>query len=73
MDQAVYSETLDKDQWLTVFKAEYLRRTGITFEDGGGTAEEAVDRYWPSDCPLDAVLHQIDKYGLDDITSLWGW
>lgn len=71
MDQAVYETTLDQTQWMQVFKAEYLRRTGITWEDGGGTEEEALDRYYPHDCPLDAVMHNMDKYGLDDITDPW--
>lgn len=71
MNKAVYETKLDQTQWIAVFKAEYLRRTGITWEEGGGTEKEALDRYWPHECPLDAVFHQMDKYGLIDVTDPW--
>lgn len=64
---------MTENEWLVKFKAEYLRRTGITFENGGGTNEEAISRYFPNYDPVDAVLHQIEKYGLDDITDNFGW
>jgi len=57
--------------WLSAFKAEYLRRTGITWEDGGHEDEDAK-RYWPESTPEEAVLHQIEKYDLTDITKeIW--
>lgn len=59
---------MDKSEWLAAFKAEYLRRTGITWEDGGQTDEDAIDRYFPDDV-TESVLHQIEKYDLTDITT----
>lgn len=59
---------VERDQWIVAFCSEYLRRTGITVQDGGQSPEEVADRYWPGTCPVDAVLHQIEKYDLDDIT-----
>ena len=70
IDQAVFNKKLDQPSWLKVFNTEFLRRTGITFKDGGGTDEQAL-RYWPRNSPLDAVLHQIEKYELVDMTDPW--
>ena len=72
MNQAVYSITLDQLQWIAVFKEEYKRRTGITWnEDAGRTDEEALDRYFPETCPMDAVFDQMNKYDLVDVTDPW--
>lgn len=63
---------MEKDQWVAEFCAEYQRRVGITIEDAGSSSEEIAERYWPGFTPLEAVLHQIDKYDLMDITE-GGW
>lgn len=64
---------MDQLQWLTIFKAEYERRTGITWNEGAGaTDQDAIERYWPGD-PVDAVEDQIERYGLIDITDGGGW
>jgi hypothetical protein len=58
---------IPREEWLRRFKSEYRRRTGMTWEDSGSTDEDALS-YHPSFSPLSAVLHQIEKYDLIDIT-----
>lgn len=68
MDRDVYSTSLDSQRWLEVFKKEYRRRTGITWnEDAGRTDEEALKYYFPKTCPFDAVHDQIVKYDLVEL------
>jgi len=66
----LYEKSLDKEQWLLVFKAEFRRRTGISIEDAGMDNEQA-QQYWPQTAPLEAVFHQIEKYNLTDLTDSW--
>ena len=64
--------TANGDQWLVAFKAEFLRRTGITWNEGAGNEDEdAIERYFPEDVS-DAVGHYIEKYDMADITET-GW
>ena len=60
--------------WLAKFKAEFLRRTGITWNEGAGLEDkDAIDRYYPDEVG-EAVGHYIEKYDLEDITaSAFGW
>ena len=64
-------ETLVQRAWLIDFKAEFLRRTGITWEEGGNTDQDAIDRWcFHGDVtdPNIAVSFHIEKYELTDIT-----
>jgi hypothetical protein len=61
----------NKDEWFKAFEKEYVRRTGMkSFQDGGGAKEEAIKMYYnnASYSVKDAVLQQIEKYDLMDIT-----
>lgn len=64
---------MNEQEWLVAFKAEFLRRTGITWnEDAGLEDSDAINRYFPEDVS-DAVGQHIIKYDLDDVTELpWG-
>jgi hypothetical protein len=54
---------------LKAFKAEFLRRTGITWNEGAGlTDEDAFDFYYPQEV-AEAVEHYIEKYDLAVITN----
>lgn len=62
---------MNQQDWLAAFKAEFLRKTGITWnEDAGLTDEDAIERYYPEDIQ-DAVLQHMEKYDLDDVTQQW--
>lgn len=55
-------------RWLAAFKSEFLRRTGITWNEGAGLSDEdALDSYYPEET-TEAVLHYIEKYDLEDIS-----
>jgi hypothetical protein len=57
--------------WLIDFKAEFMRRTGITWEDAGNTDQDALDRYFEvgrERVAEEAVSQYIEKYDLNDIT-----
>jgi hypothetical protein len=58
---------LKQSDWLIDFKAEFLRRTGITWEDAGSDDQDALDRYYPQDVSESVSLY-IEKYDLNDIT-----
>ena len=58
-------------EWLALFKAEFLRRTGITWNEGAGNEDDDAERYFP-DNVSDAVRHYIVKYDMIDITET-GW
>lgn len=60
---------MNKRKWLRTFKAIYRRHTGITFGEGGGEDEEALDRYYPNHTPADAVILEMNRYGLIDVTN----
>lgn len=57
-----------QSDWLIDFKAEFLRRTGITWEDAGNTDQDALDRWDFDTHPNMAVSLYIEKYDLNDIT-----
>jgi len=63
---------MNEKEWLVVFKAEFLKRTAITWNEGAGQEDsDAIERYFPEEVK-DAVSHYIEKYDLDDVTQLWG-
>ena len=53
-----------KVKWLEMFLREYLKRTGITYCAGD---DEAVEKYFESHSPTEAVSHEIIKYDLEEI------
>jgi len=64
--------SIKKQQWLASFKPEFERRTGITWEEGGNTDQDAIDRWCDGKkwTPPDwAVSFFIEKYDLKDITT----
>ena len=58
---------MNKAKWLDMFLREYLKRTGITYGEGGGINDEAVEKYFESHSPTEAVSHEIIKYDLEEI------
>lgn len=58
------------DNWVRLFKAEFLRRTGITWADSGGTEHDAKLWYSPDASVSEMVEAVIEKYELNDITVL---
>lgn len=70
LEAAGVPEGTKLDEWLASFKAEFLRKTGITWEDAGLEDKDAIDRYFPEDVQ-DAVLQHMEKYDLDDVTQGW--
>lgn len=61
---------MNEQEWLAAFKAEFLRKTGITWEDSGAEDSDAIERYYPDDVK-ESVLHNMEKYDLDDVTQGW--
>ena len=52
---------MNEQEWLEAFNAEFLRKTGITWADGGLEDQDAINRYFPEDVK-DAVLQHMEKY-----------
>ncbi len=65
------------DEWLNLFKAEFKRRTGITWAESGNTDEDAKRWHDPDSVGLrfeeasigDAVGAYIEKYDLIDLAD----
>jgi len=57
---------MSNDQYRNRFNAEYERRTGITFDDAGGTDEEIGDYQYNGYTPSQAVSSEIARYDLTD-------
>lgn len=57
---------MNEQEWLAAFKAEFLKRTKITWnEDAGHDDSHAIERYFPDDVS-EAVGQYIEKYDLTD-------
>jgi len=70
-DLTINLDTQVQRAWLIDFKAEFMRRTGITWEDAGNKDQDALDRYFEvgrERVAEEAVSHYIEKYDLNDIT-----
>ena len=58
-----------QEKWLTAYKVEYLSRTGLTVSDAGWTDQDVIDTYYLDYNPVDAVMDQIERYDLTDISA----
>jgi hypothetical protein len=71
-DLTINLDTQVQRAWLIDFKAEFMRRTGITWnEDAGNTDQDALNRYFEvgrERVVEEAVSDYIEKYDLNDIT-----
>ena len=60
---------MERVKWVADFKTEFLRRTGITWNEGAGMDDQdAFDRYYP-EAVGESVQHYMDKYDLFDIND----